>query len=42
MQFAMGALIILVSVYFFSNDIPAMCRGKVKQDEIEMNPMLPK
>mmetsp|Transcript_21985 Transcript_21985/g.36219 ORF Transcript_21985/g.36219 Transcript_21985/m.36219 type:complete len:396 (+) Transcript_21985:92-1279(+) len=42
-QFALGAGIILVSVYLFSNDFPAMCKGKVKQDEkVEMSPMLPK
>ncbi|KAK1736361.1 nucleotide-sugar transporter [Skeletonema marinoi] len=42
-QFAIGAGVILVSVYLFSNDIPAMCKGKVKQDEhVEMSPMLPK
>lgn len=43
LQFALGAGIILVSVYLFSNDVPVMCKGKVKQDEkVEMAPMLPK
>lgn len=45
MQFALGAGIILVSVYLFSNDVPAMFKGKVKQDDydkVEMSPMLPK
>ncbi|KAL7451383.1 hypothetical protein ACHAWC_004061 [Mediolabrus comicus] len=43
MQFALGAGIILVSVYLFSNDVPAMCKGKVKEDDkVEMSPMLPK
>jgi len=43
-QFAVGSVIILVSVYFFSNDLPAICKGKVKQDDdkVEMSPMLPK
>jgi hypothetical protein len=43
-QFAVGAGVILVSVYLFSNDLPAMCKGKVKQDDskVEMSPMLPK
>ena len=42
-QFGVGSLIILVSVYFFSNDLPASCGGgsKKKQD-VEMKPMLPK
>mmetsp|Transcript_5789 Transcript_5789/g.11768 ORF Transcript_5789/g.11768 Transcript_5789/m.11768 type:complete len:414 (+) Transcript_5789:68-1309(+) len=46
MQFALGAAIILVSVYLFSNDVPAMCGGgpkKVKEDdETEMKQILPK
>jgi len=42
-QFAVGAVIILISVYLFSNDMPTICKGKVKQDyKVEMSPMLPK
>lgn len=45
-QFAVGAGIILVSVYLFSNDLPAACGGgknKLKGEEkLEMKPMLPK
>ncbi len=45
-QFALGAAIILVSVYLFSNDVPAMCGGVPKkskgEDENEMKQILPK
>mmetsp|Transcript_32873 Transcript_32873/g.78518 ORF Transcript_32873/g.78518 Transcript_32873/m.78518 type:complete len:399 (+) Transcript_32873:353-1549(+) len=41
-QFGVGSAIILVSVYFFSNDLPASCRGGAKKRDIEMKPMLPK
>ena len=47
MQFGIGSMMILVSVYFFSNDLPASCTGgggsknKAKVDT-EMKPMLPK
>lgn len=46
MQFGIGSMMILVSVYFFSNDLPASCTGggaknKAKLDT-EMKPMLPK
>lgn len=45
-QFAVGAGIILVSVYFFSNDFPAACGGgekKIKGDDsIDMKPILPR
>jgi len=36
-QFGMGAAMILVSVYFFSNDLPAACGGgeKAKSDEMK-------
>ena len=44
-QFGIGAMAILVSVYFFSNELPAACTGggskKAKKD-VEMKPMLPK
>lgn len=40
-QFAAGALIILVSVYFFSNDLPSCGRGK-KEKDVEMNNLLPR
>jgi len=40
-QFGVGAGIILVSVYLFSNDLP--CGGKkLKSDDVEMKPFLPK
>lgn len=44
MQFGMGAAMILVSVYFFSNDLPAACGGggKKAKSDTEMKPMLPK
>lgn len=43
MQFGMGAGMILVSVYFFSNDLPAACGGGKKAKlETEMKPILPK
>lgn len=43
MQFGIGAGMILVSVYLFSNDLPAACGGGAKKakDE-EMKTMLPK
>ena len=45
MQFGIGAAAILLSVYFFSNELPAACTGggskKAKKD-VEMKPMLPK
>lgn len=42
-QFALGAGIILVSVYLFSNDLPACGRGKNKvKGGVEMNNLLPK
>ena len=43
-QFGMGAAMILVSVYFFSNDLPAACAGgpKKAKDEEAMKPILPK
>lgn len=40
-QFGMGASMILASVYFFSNELPAACRGRMAGG-IEMKPMLPK
>ena len=40
-QFSMGAVLILLSVYFFANDLPAMCLPKVKQEDDEMEAMLP-
>ncbi|KAL9186532.1 hypothetical protein ACHAXT_005770 [Thalassiosira profunda] len=43
MQFGIGATMILVSVYFFSNDLPAACGGAKKaKSDVEMKPMLPK
>lgn len=45
MQFGIGSVMILVSVYFFSNDLPASCTGGAKNKakvETEMKPMLPK
>lgn len=47
LQFGVGALMILVSVYFFSNELPAACGGgsqeyKKSKSDIEMKPMLPK
>ena len=43
-QFGVGAAMILTSVYFFSNDLPAACGGgaKTKLDGAETKPMLPK
>ncbi|KAL7535566.1 hypothetical protein ACHAXR_006575 [Thalassiosira sp. AJA248-18] len=43
-QFGVGAVMILVSVYFFSNELPAACGGgkKAKMDGVELKPMLPK
>lgn len=46
-QFGMGAAMILVSVYFFSNELPAVCTGgskdyKKSRSDVEMKPMLPK
>ena len=46
-QFGIGALMILVSVYFFSNELPAACGGgsqeyKKSKSDVEMKPMLPK
>ena len=40
-QFALGAGIILVSVYLFSNDMPTCGKGK-KEKDVEMNTLLPK
>jgi len=45
-QFGIGSTMILLSVYYFSNDLPAVCTGgagggKDKMDT-EMRPMLPK
>ena len=45
-QFGIGSAMILVSVYYFSNDLPAACTGggaknKDKLDT-EMRPMLPR
>lgn len=43
MQFGVGTAMILASVYFFSNDLPAACGGgKKAKGETEMKPMLPK
>ncbi len=45
MQFGIGSMMILVSVYFFSNDLPASCTGDTKNKaklDTEMKPMLPK
>uniref|UniRef100_A0A7S1D9C7 UDP-galactose transporter n=1 Tax=Cyclophora tenuis TaxID=216820 RepID=A0A7S1D9C7_CYCTE len=44
-QFAMGAVMILISVYFFSNDLPAACVKKsapTKVEDSEMKTILPK
>lgn len=41
-QFGMGAAIILVSVYFFSNELPAACVGKKLKKDAEMKSILPK
>jgi len=43
-QFGFGAAMILVSVYLFSNDLPAACRGqgKVKLEADDMKTLLPK
>jgi UDP-sugar transporter A1/2/3 len=44
-QFGIGSVMILLSVYYFSNDLPAVCTGggggKDKMDS-EMKPMLPR
>ncbi len=43
MQFGFGALLILFSVYFFSNDLPVACmKGRKSVNNVEMKPMLPK
>jgi UDP-sugar transporter A1/2/3 len=43
MQFGFGALMILFSVYFFSNDLPVAClKGGKLVNSVEMKPMLPK
>jgi UDP-sugar transporter A1/2/3 len=45
MQFGIGSMMILMSVYFFSNDLPASCTGGAKNKaklNTEMKPMLPK
>lgn len=42
MQFGFGAAMILVSVYFFSNELPAACGGGKKAKDETMKPMLPK
>ena len=43
-QFGIGTAMILVSVYLFSNDLPAACGGgpKKSKSDVEMKPMLPK
>uniref|UniRef100_A0A6U5IBB9 CMP-sialic acid transporter n=1 Tax=Grammatophora oceanica TaxID=210454 RepID=A0A6U5IBB9_9STRA len=44
-QFAVGAIVILTSVFFFSNDLPTSCQTKQKVDDAssrEKVPMLPK
>jgi len=44
-QFACGAILILGSVYIFSNDIPKfllICRRKPGEDDVEMQSILPK
>jgi UDP-sugar transporter A1/2/3 len=41
-QFALGAGIILVSVYLFSNDMPSCGRVKKEKGDVEMNSLLPK
>ena len=43
MQFGFGAMMILFSVYFFSNDLPVACmKGGKLVNNVEMKPMLPK
>lgn len=43
MQFGVGAAIIMVSVYFFSNDLPAACGGSVKaKSDEDKKALLPK
>lgn len=42
MQFGVGAAMILVSVYFFSNELPAACVGKKVKNDAEMKSILPK
>mmetsp|Transcript_3180 Transcript_3180/g.7042 ORF Transcript_3180/g.7042 Transcript_3180/m.7042 type:complete len:402 (+) Transcript_3180:2-1207(+) len=43
MQFGIGAAMILVSVYFFSNDVPVACGGgKKAKSDVELKPILPK
>eukprot|EP00542_Grammatophora_oceanica_P001785 CAMPEP_0194065404 /NCGR_PEP_ID=MMETSP0009_2-20130614/85449_1 /TAXON_ID=210454 /ORGANISM="Grammatophora oceanica, Strain CCMP 410" /LENGTH=386 /DNA_ID=CAMNT_0038718245 /DNA_START=151 /DNA_END=1312 /DNA_ORIENTATION=- len=45
LQFAAGAIVILTSVYFFSNDLPTSCQRKQKVDATsgtEQVPMLPR
>ena len=43
MQFGFGAMMILFSVYFFSNDLPVACmKGGKLVNNLEMKPMLPK
>ena len=43
LQFALGAEIILVSVFLFSNDLPKCAeRKKAKEKGEEMKPILPK
>jgi len=41
-QFAVGAVIILISVYFFSNDIPGAKKNEdvVSKDDVEMQKSL--
>lgn len=41
-QFSVGAGIILVSVYLFSNDMPTCGRAKKEKASVEMNNLLPK
>jgi len=45
MQFGVGAAMILVSVYFFSNDLPASCTGggqSLKKSDEQKTALLPK
>jgi solute carrier family 35 (UDP-sugar transporter), member A1/2/3 len=40
-QFSVGAVLILLAVYFFANDLPAMCLPKIKKGDEELEAMLP-
>jgi UDP-sugar transporter A1/2/3 len=42
MQFSMGALLILVSVYLFSNPLPSVAARSKPKQETEMKSLLPK